>query len=94
MTNAKHDAVAFLMLGGLLCIVVVLCYAADKLSGLDARIAMILNDNQPKIAMQTITQVVTRANGTTVTLTTTRKEGEALADWIARHDAAVAALEA
>lgn len=82
------------MLGGLLCIVVVLCYAADKLSGLDARMAMILHGNQPRNDMQTLTQVVTRANGTTVTLTTTRKENESLADWIARHDAAVAALEA
>lgn len=43
--------------------------------------------------MQTITQTVTRANGTTVTVTTPRKEGESLADWIGRHDAAVAALE-
>lgn len=94
MTNTKHDAVAFLMLGGLLCIVVVLCYAADKLSRLDARMAMILTDRRPDPAMQTITQVVTRANGTTVTVTTTRKEGESLTDWIGRHDAAVAALEA
>lgn len=82
------------MLGGLLCIVVVLCYAADKLSGLNARMAMILSGNQPRTDMQTLTQVVTRANGTTVTVTTTRKENESLADWIARHDAAVAALEA
>ena len=39
--------------------------------------------------MQTLSTPVTRDNGTTVTIVTPRLEGETLADWFGRHDAAV-----
>lgn len=39
--------------------------------------------------MQVITQTVTRQNGDTTEVSTTRIAGESLADWQARHDEAV-----
>lgn len=43
--------------------------------------------------MQTLEQQVARQNGEIVTVKTVRNEGEPVADWIARHDEAVAAVK-
>jgi multidrug efflux pump subunit AcrB len=41
--------------------------------------------------MQTLTETVT-VQGRSITVTTTRRDGESLGDWIKRHDEAVAAV--
>lgn len=89
----KPDPTSWVMLGATACLVVVSLFIVHKLTSLDSKLAAVLMQTD-RSTMQTITQTVTRANGTTVTVTTQRKEGESIADWIARHDAAVAALEA
>ena len=43
--------------------------------------------------MQTLTEVVTRPDGTKVTVTTTRMADESVEDFIARHNAVVQAIQ-
>ena len=43
--------------------------------------------------MQTITQSVTNTAGDVASITTTRSDGESVADWLTRHKAAVDAFE-
>jgi hypothetical protein len=87
----RGAAVQWLLLGGLLCLSVVLCFSATKLIQLDARIAALF-ERDP--LMQTIKQEVTRPSGAKVIVETVRKEGEGIVAWIARHDAVVDALTA
>lgn len=44
--------------------------------------------------MQTITQIATNQSGKSASISTTRGDSESVADWLARHAAAVAAFEA
>jgi hypothetical protein len=88
----KSDKLQWLQLGGLICLAIVLCFAADKLAGLDSKLATILLHETS--TMQTITQEVTRADGSKVTISTVRLAGEAVGTWIKRHDEAIAALQA
>lgn len=79
-------------MGGLSALAAVVAVGAAKLSALADTIEQSLRSKE-LIPMQTLTQEVTRENGSKVTVSTVRGTDESLADWIARHDAAVAALQ-
>lgn len=86
---------SILTLGGLLVLSVVVVAAGSQIAALDGRITEALNAEPKELQMQqTITEVVTRANGTQVTVTTTRGADESVDAFIARHDAVTAALKA
>ncbi len=66
-------------------------FAAFRLHELDRSIKFLMQRIEQ--TMQTITQPVTRADGATVTISTTRLPDESTDQWKARHDAAVAAFK-
>ena len=90
----RAETTSFLTLGGLLAVVVMVSLASGKLSELAGAVSGAAGRPNPKIIMQTITQEVTRRDGSKVTISTTRGEGEAVDAWLARHDEAVAAARA
>lgn len=78
-----------LTLGALAAIAVMVSVASVQVATLGGKMDGVL----PRVStMQTLTEDVTRPDGRKVKVTTTRMDGESIADWIARHDAAVAAL--
>lgn len=88
----KSEQLQWFQIGATLCLVVVLCFAADKLSSLDSMLAAnIIKEDE---IVQTITQDVVRQNGSKCTVSTVKLATESLAEWLARHDAAVAAAKA
>lgn len=88
----KSDQLQWLQIGATLCLAIVLCFAADKLASLDSMLAANLLHEEE--IMQTITQDVVRQNGSKCTVSTVKLATESLAEWLARHDAAVAAAKA
>ena len=86
----SSETASWLLLGGMLCLLVVVCFAADKVMKLDASIATLFTQERQ---MQTITQEVTRPSGAKVTVSTVRLDNETLAAWIKRHDDAVYLLK-
>ena len=87
MTKWKPDATTVLL-------AVVLVFSASmwwSLRGLRDGIESVIR--QHEVAMQTITQSVTNTAGDVASITTTRSDGESVADWLTRHKAAVDAFE-
>ena len=64
-----------------------------QLGRLGEQLQVIVGDPRSEPTMQTLTEVVTRPDGSQVTVTTTRGEDESVDDFIARHNAVVAALK-
>ena len=91
----RAETTSFLTLGGLLAVVVMVSLASGKLSELAGAVSGAAGRPNPKIIMQTITQEVTRHDGSKVTISTIRGgSAEAVDAWLARHDEAVAAARA
>lgn len=86
-----RDYVGILTLGALGVLSIVVCLTFSAITKLDAGLAaaVIRNQNKDK-DMQSATEQVTRPNGRVVTVVTVRKENESEADWVARHDKAIA----
>lgn len=87
-----RDPISLLTLGSLGALSFVVCFTFTAIAKLDAGLAAAVRIGTKYKDMQSITEQVTRPGGRVVTVTTTRNEGEALKDWIARHDEAVAGL--
>ncbi len=88
----QRETTSLLTLGGLLCLTVVVLMASGQLTALDARMATVI-ELKEVTTMQTLTEVVTVSETRTITVSTVRNEGESTADWIARHNEAVTALQ-
>jgi hypothetical protein len=88
----RQDTLAYLTLGGLAVLTVVVALASHTLSQLDGKLARDLAFPNSKEPMQTLTETVTLKDGRKITVTTTRGSEEELDTFIARHNATVAAL--
>ena len=86
----RRESITLLTIGVLGCVSVVGAVAASRIADLDGKITSALH--REDLAMQTLTEEVTRSNGSKVTVSTVRLDNETVADWIARHDEAVAAV--
>ena len=64
-----------------------------QLGRLGEQLQVIVGDPRSEPTMQTLTEVVTRPDGSQVTVTTTRGEDESVSDFISRHNAVVEALK-
>lgn len=90
----RERHLSFLMLGGLIVLSVVATFAAHTLAGLDGSIAQMATRRlQQEDEMQTLEEIVQTQSGRTVTVRTTRQEGETPDAFVARHDAAVQAVK-
>jgi hypothetical protein len=93
------EQVVLLTLGGLTVLSGVVVYAGAQVVSLDANIRTLLKQRETQEnLMQSISQVVTRSDGASATITTPREKDadgvyESVESWKARHDAAVAAFQ-
>lgn len=88
----KQQASAFVTLGGLVVVAVVLSSSAARVADLDSSIETLIRRHvEPEEQMQTLTEVVA-VGDRKITVTTTQGAGELVGDFIARHNATVAAL--
>lgn len=94
--DKHHHAITWLTLGGLLVLSVAVVIAGYRVASLDTSIEELIREihHQPISAMQTLTEEVTTRSGRTITVTTTRREGESVDDFLARHNEAVDAAKA
>ena len=88
----RRESVSLVVLGGLLSLIVTATFAFGKLLSIDGRVAAAMTQHREH-AMQTITETITTAEGRTLVIKTTRNDGESLAAWKARHNAAVAEMQ-
>jgi len=87
-----RDFVSPLTLGVLAVLTIVGVFASNQLTRLDRGIADVVSGmHERQLTMQTFTEEVT-VGTRKITVSTTRQDGETLDAWIARHNAAVAAL--
>lgn len=90
-----RDSSTLLTLGGLVTLTVAGIFVGSKVIELDRNVAAALAAAlHPPAAMQTLFENVTRPSGRVTTVTTTRGADETLDEFIARHDAAVAKMQA
>lgn len=88
----QHKTTTRLTFAGLTTLLVLLSFSTLKLVGLDSSIQQLIDTVEAPV--QTITQTVTRPDGSSAVISTPRRTNadgtaEAVADWRARHDAAV-----
>lgn len=89
----RQETASHLTLGALLVLSLVVVLASAQLQGVSADVASLARKAlTPDPPMQTLTETVTRRDGRTITVTTTRLENESVTDFIARHDAVTASL--
>jgi hypothetical protein len=85
-----RDYVSILTLGALGVLSIVVCLTFSAITKLDAGLAAAVRIRNQDKDMQSATEEVTRRNGRKVTVVTVREPNELEADWVARHDKAVA----
>jgi len=90
----RQNGTASITLGGLVVVACVLAVAGYQVAQLDARIATLIRTKNQEERMQTLTETVTSQSGRTLTVTTTRGEGETIDSFIGRHNEAVNAARA
>jgi len=92
----RHDWLAIgTTLGGLATVTLVVAYSASDLSKVLAHVSTLVNYRRAQ--MQQVVEVVTRQDGTQVTITTVRERSgdgtwEPIEQWKARHNEAVDAF--
>ena len=90
----NHKTLGFVTLGGLVCLAVVMSMATASVAGLDGKISSLLTQQLAlKGDVMVLSEDVDRGEGRVTTVTTTKQDNETLAEFIARHDAAVALLK-
>lgn len=82
------DRLQIVVLSGLVVLGGASAVIVERLSSLGANISELLAKDRNR--MQTLTQTVNNSSGDPVTITTTRNDGESVADFVARHNAVVA----
>ena len=88
------DRTSLLTIGCLGCLAVVGIFAANQLTNLEANLAALIREalHPSQNIMQTLTETVTIGTRK-ITVTTTKLVDESDAQWIARHNAAINALQ-
>jgi len=88
----RQSTLSYVTLGGLAVLTAVVLFAAHNLSALDGKLARELSQTR-KEPVQTLTETVTRSDGRKIIVTTTQGSDETLDAFIARHHAAVLAVQ-
>lgn len=86
----RQSTLSYVTLGGLAVLTAVVLLAAHNLSALDGKLARELSQTRP---VQTLTETVTRSDGRKIIVTTTQGSDETLDAFVARHHAAVLAVQ-
>jgi hypothetical protein len=88
------DRIPLITLGCLGCLAVVGIFSANQLTQLEANLAALIREawHPTQNIMQTLTETVTIGTRK-ITVTTTKNADESDAQWIARHNAAINALQ-
>lgn len=88
-----REKVEWVTTGLVLALGVLGLWGGSQLATLTSRIESLFITPRPEFDMQTLTETVTLSDGRKITVTTTRGSDETVADFIARHNAVVAALQ-
>ena len=88
----QQQTSALVTLGGLVCVSVVLAMTSEHVVELDSRIALLITKEQQEQEVQTLTEKV-QVGERVITVTTTRGDNETVEAFVARHNAAVAAVQ-
>lgn len=88
----RQSTLSYVTLGGLAVLTAVVLFAGHTLSALDGKLACELSQTR-KEPVQTLTETVTRSDGRKIIVTTTQGSDETLDAFVARHHAAVAAVQ-
>ena len=84
---------SFLILGALIALCVVVVMAGNRIAGLDRSIADILDPNEG-VEVQVLEETITTTgSGRKITIRTERLDNETVDAWVARHNAAIAAVQ-
>ena len=88
----RQSTLSYVTLGGLAVLTAVVLLAAHNLSALDGKLAHDFSQTR-KEPVQTLTETVTRSDGRKIIVTTTQGSDETLDAFVARHRAAVLAVQ-
>lgn len=92
----RQETASWVTIGSLATLTLVVVIVGFQVVGLDASISALVRNafHHPGSPMQTLEEDVKRRDGSSVHVTTTRREGESVADFLARHNEVVEAIKA
>lgn len=91
----RQETASWITIGGLVTLSCVVVVVGSQLTGFEASVATLVRHAlQGRSHMQMLEEDVKRRDGSSVHVTTTRREGESVADFLARHNEIVEAIKA